>query len=585
MRRMLAAAAAGLALASAGYAAAQNQGFEVPPNPFSPARLEAVAAPLKGLTPVTDEMLAKPPPGDWLNWRRTYDGWGYSPLAQINTKNARNLRLAWAWALPAGPIESTPIVHDGVIFIQGYGDGVEALNAATGDLLWRYVRPLPRGTATMFKRMIAIHGEQILLSTSDKHLVALDMRTGKPNWDVKVEGAGTFTNGPMIADGKLVIGHSFCQASRCAITGHDLKDGKELWRFWTVAGPGEPGGDTWNDVPVEKRYGGSTWTTGSYDPDRKLMYWGIGQPYAWNAFARGTSPLKPGLSNEALYTNNTVALDPATGKVAWHFSHLPNDSWDLDYVFERQIISLPGRDGQTKPLVVTAGKMAIIEALDQQTGRFEWAKDLGLQDLVTAIDPVTGEKTIDPTKIPELNKTVSFCPHPGGARSIGSTAYSPQTGMLYLPLQEHCTDMTPYPPENDSPIASTKFILKPRPDSDGNIGRLEAVDLKTRKTAWKFRERAPQSTAALPTGGGLVFQGAYDRTFKAHDARTGKVLWSTRLNDVPNNYPVTFMANGKQYVAVASGSGSPYTNTWRNLVPELRFPPASGATLWVFEVP
>jgi alcohol dehydrogenase (cytochrome c) len=584
--RGIGAALAAAALAWTGAAHAQMPGFPAEPDAFTPKILKKMDAPLAKITPVTDAMLRNPPPGDWLMWRRTYNGWGYSPLTQINRSNVKNLRLAWAWALPPGPTENTPLEHDGVLFIQSYGDGVEALNATNGDLLWSYTRRLPRGTSTIFKRFMAISGEKLLIATSDRHLVALDVHTGKPIWDVAVEGdpGSTFTSGPMALNGKAIIGSSNCVTSRCSITAHDLQDGHELWRFYTVAAPDEPGGDTWNGLPADERYGGSSWTSGSYDPSTNLLYWGVGQPYPWNPFAGGRSPLKPGQDNSSLYTDNTLALDPDTGKLVWHYSHLPNDSWDLDYVFERELIDLPV-DGKMRKVSVTAGKMAIVEGLDAKTGKFLFAQDLGIQNVVSKIDPKTGAKTINPDVIPYLNKPVTFCPHPGGGRSPAASAYDPQTGLLYFPLQEHCTVMTALPKEPGDKTAASKFVLKLKSGSDGNLGRLDAIDLKDHKVAWSHRERMPQSTAALPTAGGVVFQGALDRTFKAFDAATGQELWHVRLNDVPNAAPITYSVNGRQYVAVTVGSGGPFTNTWTNLVPDTRYPPKGGATVWVFELP
>ncbi len=310
----------------------------------------------------------------------------------------------------------------------------------------------------------------------------------------------------------------------------------------------------------------------------------MGQPYPWNAFARGTSPLKPGQSNETLYTNNTLALDPGTGRLVWHFAHLPNDSWDMDYVFERELIDLPV-DGKLRKLTVTSGKMAILEGLDAKTGKFVFAHDLGIQTIVQKIDPKTGKKTINPAAIPEIGKPVEFCPHPGGGRSPNATAYDPQTGLLYLPLQEHCTIMTALAREPGEKTAASNFTLELKPGSQGNMGRLEAFDLKTGQSAWSRRERAPQSTAVLPTAGGIVFVGDLDRYFTAYDAKTGETLWRVRLNDAPNGPPITYSVNGRQFVAVTTGSGSPFTRTWGNLVPDIRMPPGGGSTLWVFALP
>lgn len=568
----------------AGGAKAQGLGFPAKPDVFAPQLTAREDAPLSKLTPVTDAMLADPPASDWLMWRRTYNGWGFSPLDQIDRSNVKDLQLAWSWALPNGATETTPLVHDGVLFIQGYGDGVEALNAANGDLLWRYVRPRPKGVPIYFKRMIAMEGDKVFIATSDKHLVALDMRSGKPDWDQAVAGPGSYTSGPMALNGKVIIGATNCVTSRCSITAHDAADGKELWRFWTVAASNEPGGDTWNGLPDDARFGGSAWTSGSYDPQTKLLYWGVGQPYPWNGFARGTLPLKPGQNNDALYTDNTLALDPDTGKLVWHYSHLPNDNWDLDYVFERELIDLTV-DGKPHRAVVTAGKMAIVEGLDAKTGKFLFADDLGIQTVVQKIDPKTGKKTINPAVIPQLEKPVTFCPHPGGGRSPSPTAYDPQTGLLYLPLQEHCTEMVAHAKEPGAMTAGSDFTLELKPGSDGDMGRLDALDLKTGARAWSRRERAPQSTGALPTAGGVVFVGDLDRYFTAYDARTGEMLWRVRLNDAPNGPPITYSVDGRQYVAVTTGGGSPFTRTWTNLVPDIRNPPGGGATLWVFALP
>ena len=572
-----------LVLLSSAVAHAQGM-FPAAPNAFASEYQSRLLAPLQHLSPVTDAMLADPPPQEWLMWRRTYDGWGFSPLRQITRKNVAMLQVAWSWSMTSGAMEATPIVHDGVLFIQNYGDNVEAFNAETGDLLWRYDHAPPPAGMRGFKKTMAIHGERLYLATSDHALVALDLKTGKVVWENKVDGEGMFTGGPMFAGGVLMVGTTACVTARCFISGHDPETGDELWRFYTVAASNDPGGDTWNGLPDDARFGGSVWTSGSYDPKTGIAYWGTGQPYPWNGVARGTNALREGQSNELLYTDNTLALDPRSGHLLWHYSHLPNDNWDMDYAFERQLVQLDVH-GERRELAVTTGKLGIVEGLDARSGKFVFAYDLGLQNIVSAIDADTGRKNINPAIVPSSDNTVHMCPHPGGTRSLGASSYDPRTRILYLPMQEHCTDMTSVPREPGERTNLPHFVLRLRPGSDGNIGRLEAIDLATGKPVWIHRERAPMSSGALATAGGVMFQGLFDRYFKAFDSSTGKVLWQVRLNDIPTSYPITYEVHGRQYVAISTGSGSPYSNTWGNLLPEVRRPASSGAVLWVFRLP
>ncbi len=506
----------------------------------------------------------------------------------------KDLRFAWAWTMARGPNTAAPLVHDGIIFVTDWLDGVQALNAKNGDMLWSYKHRLPRGVVARSKRALAIYGDKIYISTSDLHLVALDMKTGKVVFDKQTEDWHKhyyYTTGPIIADGKVILGMSGCgggQPGGCFITGHDPDTGDEIWRFNTVARPGEPNGNSWNDLPLEGRFGGSVWTPGTYDPELNLVYFGVAQPYPWSAKLRGTETLvkKKGVTNDLLYTNSTVALNPDTGKLVWYHQHLPNNSWDQDYAFERQIVEVPV-DGKMRKLVVTSGKMAIIEALDAKTGKFVFAKDMGIQDIATAINPKTGVKTLDRSRDPDPGKTAIVCPHPGGGRSWPGVGYNPETMMMYLPLQVHCGADTPYPKDPDQKYvigAGANWVVLPPKNSDGNIGRLDAVNLESREIAWEHRDRPPQSSASLPTAGGLVFQGDYDRYFRAYDDRNGKILWQVRLNDIPNAYPITFEVDGEQYVAVPTGSGTPYTGTFRGLVPDIHNPAESGAQLWVFRL-
>lgn len=552
---------------------------------------------VKSIRPVTDEMLRRPDPADWLMWRRTYDGWGYSPLDQINKSNVKDLRVAWSWSLNPGATETTPIVHDGVLYIWNFGDKVQALNGATGDLIWEYKRDLPEklvaaGGNNLAKRNMAIYGDNLLIATSDAHIMALDLKSGKVVWDHETADwnkGWRYTAGPFVANGVLVQGMTGCgnaEPGGCFITGHDPANGKELWRINTIAQPEQPGGDTWNGLPVESRFGASAWIAGSFDPEQNVVFYGVGQPYPWISEMRGTKPTRPGMKSNALFSDSTLAIDPKTGNLKWHHQYLEDDTWDLDYVYERLLIDLPA-NGQPRKQVVTVGKLGIIESLDRTNGQWLWAKQTIPQNVVAKIDPKTGEKTINEASYPHIGKTTVNCPADPGGRGWPATAYSPKTQMLYLPLNEFCSNTTPTPLDQGQAYTGGGRAVFARtlvPNSDGNVGRIDAVKLTDQSQAWSFRMRAPATGAVLPTGGGLVFAGAWDRSFRAFDDTTGKVLWQVKTNNAVNAFPISYSVNGKQYIAVAVGNGSSHAKSLATLTPEIQVP-EGGSTLWVFALP
>ena len=551
----------------------------------APPPAVARANPLDKITPVTDAMLAHVPDGDWLTWRRGNDSTGFSPLKAITKDNVRHLRSAWTWSLPSGPNEGTPLVHDGVLFVHAFGDKVQALDAVTGDLLWQYSRQLPQGEQPSVKRAIAIYGDRLYVPTSDVHIVALDVKTGNVVWDqaVAVRKDGyAMTGGPLVAKGKVMVGTIGRAPGGNVIVALDAATGKEAWRFNVIARPGEPGGNSWNGLPLEKRSGASVWIPGSYDAELNLAFFGPAQTY-------DTAPLRapsgaPGVTNDALYTDSTVALDPDTGKLVWHFQHQNNDQWDFDWAFERAIIKLPV-SGDNRTVVVTGGKQAIFDTLDAANGLYASSIDLGLQNVVTAIDPKTGAKTIDTKLVPGDGVAKLICPHTGGARSWLPTSYDPATKLIYIPLVESCADVVPVAAgERSSLSTGVRWDLRPRPDGDGRYGRIQAINLETRRVAWVARQRAPQTSGVLATAGGVVFAGALDRVFSAYDSASGRQLWKTRLNDVPNSSPISYMVNGKQYIALTVGNGGAQATTFPPLVPEIKNPPDRGAALWVFEL-
>jgi alcohol dehydrogenase (cytochrome c) len=547
---------------------------------------------LDNIAPVTDGILRHPPDGDWLTWRRTYNSLGYSPLRQIDRTNVHSLREAWAWVLQVGPNEITPLVHDGIIFIKS-ANTIQALDGRMGDLLWQYARPLPAslhdGSSAIVKNL-AISGDMLYAPTADGHIVALNVKTGALVWDQQVLGPREIAHhlqldgGPIVAKGKVIMGASGCNTypGGCFILGLDAQTGNEVWRFHTIARPGQPGGDSWNGAPVDQRFGASVWTSGSYDPDLNLVYFGIGQTYDTGTLLE-PQPQK-GESNDGLYTDSTVALDPDTGKLVWYYQHMNRDVWDLDWAFEQSLITLP-IDGKATNLVVTGGKIMVFDAVDRADGKYEFSEDLGLQNLVIAIDPKTGKKIINPALEPEANVTKHFCPHSGGGRNWPATSYDPETKILYVPLYESCQDFTWVPRDSTDTAAGgsdMRFVLHARPNSDGKIGRLEAINLETKKVVWTYRQRAAMSSSTLTTAGGLVFAGSRDRCFRAFDAATGEVLWQSTLGAALSSTPVSYSVGGQQYIAVVAGNGGPMA--WPQLTPEIANP-LGGTTLWVFKLP
>lgn len=545
------------------------------------------ASPLDHFTPVTEAMLSNPPPGEWLSWRRGHEGRGFSPLKQIDKDNVGTLQLAWSLTLPPGPNTIEPLFHDGVLYVYAYGDRVFALDGKSGDELWRYERHLPERQRVTSKRVMALWDDKLYVATSDLHIVALDARTGRVVWDRDVgQGAGTISGGPLVANGVVMQGIVGAQIpGGSSIAALDAETGKPLWRFKTIAQPGEPGGNSWNGLPVEQRFGGSVWTSGTYDADLDLAYFGPGPTYDTGPmrFASG----KPGTNNDALYTDTTLAIRPRTGQLVWYYQHMKNDQWDMDWAFERAIVPLQ-INGKTRKAVVTSGKEGWFDALDAATGEYLGSFDMGMQNFITAVDPKTGVKTIDQSKIPGgLDHPITLCPFDGGGRNWMPTSHDVDRGVFYVVAVDACVTLSPVPKGTRGGFLSTGVnpSITPRPDSDGRYGLLQAIDTHTGKTLWKARQRAPQTTGVLATAGGVVFAGALDRRYSAYDAATGTKLWSVGLPEVPNGTPITYTVDGKQYVALITGYGSPSTNTWPGLVPEITLPPVRSSSVFVFALP
>ena len=545
-------------------------------------------------------MLQDPAPADWLMWRRTLDGWGYSPLDQIDRGNVNELRMVWSRALREGRQQGTPLAYGGVLYMPNPKDVIQAIDAVTGDLLWEHRRDNPDDVYEKIhvlsenNRNLAIHGTLIIDTSVDDHVFALDAITGDAVWDTEILDYTIHPaiqgSGPIIADGKVISGRSCMPKGgpdACVISAHDARTGVELWRRRTIPGPGEPGDETWGDVPFEDRKHVGTWMVPSYDPELNLIYIGTSVTSPAPKFMLG------GADNQHLYHNSTLALDADTGEIVWYYQHL-NDHWDLDHPFERLLVDTAVsptaadvswinprlRPGETrKVLTGIPGKTGVVYTLDRETGEFLWATPTVTQNVISHIDGATGAVTENPEVVfSSEGQEVLACPHPLGGKDWQAGAYSPLTNTMYYPLRNTCAPMlaTSYDTETGNLYALTwRNQIAPGTDQ---LGTVQAISAETGAITWKYEQRAA-TMSLVATGGGLVFGGDVNGRFRALDHETGDVLWEINLGSQVTGFPITYAVDGRQFVAVSTGAAAGFIS----FTPELR--PSGGNNLFVFALP
>ena len=551
---------------------------------------EEAAQILNNYTTVTQDMLLNPPEGDWLLWQGSYDNHGFSRLDKINRQTVTDLELSWRMPLQTGVNNPGPIVHDGVMYLFTFPDTVLAIDARNGALLWRY--EYQSEVAASQKKGIALFGDTVYMPTSDLHVLALNARSGELEWDYEIKTDEKY-EGYHLRMAPFIVGDTVIQGITSLripeggwIEGIDRETGAQKWRFYTIPRPGEPGGNTWNGIPMEERSGGSVWNAGAYDPELNLVYFGVAPTY-------NTAPLLypvniDGITNDALYTNATIALNPDSGELVWHYQHIENDQWDLDWAFERQIINI-SFEGEQRKAVINMGKLGILDAVDAATGEFLFSMDMGLQNVVTAINPETGYKTINPYTIPQLEEQRLICSNHYGAKSWPPAAFNPITRKLFLPLNEGCLEVGP---DGRYQILTTNIQMREAlfPGSNGNMGRIQALDLDTQEFDWRHRQPSPVISSILATAGGIVFAGDLNRHFRAFDDDTGEILWEALLDDVPSSTIITYEIEGIQYVAIVAGQTGYHVNDWARMYGIFAEPegmpvndaPKGGAAIWVY---
>jgi alcohol dehydrogenase (cytochrome c) len=518
-----------------------------------------------------------------LNYGMGYNLQRFSPLTQINKDTAKDLVPVWNYSFADDRSEeSQPLVYQGVVYITTH-NATMAIDAKTGKQVWKTKVEYPAETPRIvccgiINRGAAIHEGKLFRTTLDANVIALDMKTGKELWRQKaadIKEGYSMTVAPLIADGVVITGISGAEfGTRGFIDGWEPATGKHLWRTHSVPTPDEPGGDTWKG-DTWKLGGGSTWITGSYDPELNTVYWGIGNPGPFN------SAVRPG---DNLYTCSVLALDPKTGKIKWHYQFSPNNPFDYDSVAEMVLADLT-IDGKPTKVLMDANRNGFFYVLDRTNGKLLAANPYVKVNWATGIDLKTGRPIeTDVSKDAREGKKVTVYPSILGGKNWEPMSFNPQTGLAYantLAFGGHYkTEPVTYK-AGEWYLGMDLTDLWDWPPGDEPRGHLKAIDPMTGKTQWESPSTIPRFSGVLSTAGGVVFSGQLTGEFEAFDADSGKKLWQFQTGSGIEGQPVTWQQDGVQYVAVASGYGGVYSLFSGD---ERLAKVPTGGSLWVFAV-
>jgi len=548
-----------------------------------------IAHEISNYNAIDQQQLDNPSPNNWILYRHSYDWHGFSPLDQVNTNNVKTLTPVWT--VSTGVIEgheAPPLVNNGVMFVATPQDQVIALDAKTGDVFWRYKAKLPEDLFQLHptSRGVGFWGDKLFLAQTDDKLVALDARTGKVAWTQTVDDykKGYYlTLMPLVVDGKVIVGTSGGEYGvRGYVAGYDANDGHQLWRTYTVPGPGEAGHDTWQN-DAWKTGGGGGWIGGTYDPKAKLVYWGVGNPSPW------PGPSHPG---DNLYTTSTIAFDAGSGQIKSHFQYQQNDSWDWDEIDPPMLVNLDLNGGSGQYLVHPA-RDGYLWVLKQGAEGIDFVSSQPFihQDAFKSIDPKSGRPSYDMEHKPTIGKLIYFCPSLWGGKDWPSASYSNSDKLLVIPAQN---DMCGQMEGRHEPYVAGQLWLGTDPNGlllrpvGDHIGELQGWDLNSGKKVWQHNYPTMLFGSVLTTGGGLTFiGGSDDRFFRAFNTKTGEQLWNMRLNSGIIGMPSAFEVDGKEYIAVQAGwgvDGQRITDGLSKTKLKVNPDAPQGGVVWVFAV-